>query len=74
MFVWLLLCLTQEYGIAWDLREMGSAQGKGVREGQAPQTRSEISSQFPARKEATWSRRKKERRVRRDEEDPPCTE
>jgi hypothetical protein len=41
---------------------MGSAQRKGMREGQAPQTRKEISSQPPARKEATWSRRKKERR------------
>ncbi len=53
---------------------MGSAQRKGVREGRAPQTRSEISSQTPARKEATWSRRKKERKIRRDEEDPACTE
>jgi hypothetical protein len=53
---------------------MRSAQGKGVRENQAPQTRSEISSQLPARKEATWSRRKKERRVRRDAEDPVSTE
>jgi hypothetical protein len=53
---------------------MGSAQGKAVREGQAPQTRCEISSQLPARKEATWNRKKKERRVRGDEEDPVCTE
>ncbi len=30
---------------------MGSAQGKGVREGQPPQTTREISSQLPARKE-----------------------
>jgi hypothetical protein len=37
----------------------GSAQGKRVREGQAPQTRSKISSLAPARKEATWSGRKK---------------
>jgi hypothetical protein len=43
-------------------------------EGRAPQTESKISSQLPARKEATWSRRKKERRVRRDEEDLACTE
>jgi hypothetical protein len=41
-----------------------------VREGQAPQTRSEISSQTPTRKEATWSRRNKGRRARHDEEDP----
>ncbi len=45
-------------------------------EGPVPQTGSEISSQLPAGKEstATWSKRKKERRVRRDEEDPTCTE
>jgi hypothetical protein len=53
---------------------MGSAQGKGAREDQVPQTRSEISSQLPARKEATWSRRKKERRARLDEEDTVLTE
>jgi hypothetical protein len=53
---------------------MGSAQGTGLREGQAPPTRSKISGQLPARKEATWSRRKKERRVKRDKEDPACTE
>ncbi len=53
---------------------MGSAQGKGVREGQAPQAGREISSQLPARKEATWSRKKKELQVRCDEEDPACTE
>jgi hypothetical protein len=55
-------------------------EGNGVRSreggegGPGPQTRSEISSQLPARKEATKSRRKKERRVRRDKEDPACTE
>jgi hypothetical protein len=53
---------------------MGSAQGKGSREGQAPQTRSEISSLTPARKEATWSRRKKLRRAKSDKEDPAGTE
>jgi CelD/BcsL family acetyltransferase involved in cellulose biosynthesis len=55
---------------------MGSTQEGGMMEGLAPQTGSEISSQLPARKEATatWSKRKKERRVRRDEEDPACTE
>jgi hypothetical protein len=53
---------------------MGSAQGKGVREGQAPKTRREIISQLPAWKKATRSRRKKERRVRHEEEEPACTE
>ncbi len=59
-----------------DLREMGSTREGGMMEGPSPQTGSKISSQLPARKEATatWSRRKKERRVRRDEEDPACTE
>ncbi len=52
----------------------GVSSGVGVREGQAPETSSKISSQTPARKEATWSRRKKARRARRDEEDPACTE
>jgi hypothetical protein len=53
---------------------MGSAQGKGVREGQAPQGVGKISSQLPARKETTWSRKKKKGRVRRKEEEPACTE
>ncbi len=62
-------------GVGRYLREMGSDQGKGARrEGQSPQTRSEISSQLPARKETTWSRSKKKRRDRRDEEDLACTE
>jgi hypothetical protein len=53
---------------------MGSAQGKRVREGQAHQAGRKISRQLPARKETTWSRKKKEGRVRRDEEEPVCTE
>jgi hypothetical protein len=43
-------------------------------EGQAPQTESEISSLAPARKEATWCRKKKGRGARRDDEDPASTE
>ncbi len=66
--------MTQEWGVAWDLMEMGSAQEKGVSEGQAPQTRREISSQLPSRKEATWRRKKKEGWVRHDEEELACTE
>jgi hypothetical protein len=61
-------------GIAWDLREMGSAQRRWVREGQAPQGAEKISSQLPARKEATWGRKKKEGRVRRYEEGPAHTD
>jgi hypothetical protein len=52
----------------------GVSPGEGGEGGQALQTRSKISSQTPARKEATWSRRKKERRARRNKEDPACTE
>jgi hypothetical protein len=52
---------------------MGSAQGEGVREGQAPQGVGKISSQLPERKETIWSR-KKEGRVGRDEEEPACIE
>jgi hypothetical protein len=52
---------------------MGSAQGKEAREGRAPQAEREISSHLPSRKEATWSRKKKEGRVRCDEEEPACT-
>jgi hypothetical protein len=72
----LLLYPTKEQGVAWDLREMGSTRERGVREGPAPQIGSDISSQLPSRKEATATRsmRKKERRVRRDEEDPVCPE
>jgi hypothetical protein len=46
-----------------------------MREGTAPQTESEISSQLPAGKEstATWSKRKRGRRVRCDKEDSSCT-
>jgi hypothetical protein len=40
----------------------------------APQAEREISSQLPTRKEATWSRKKKEGRIRHDEEEPACTE
>ncbi len=42
--------------------------------GPGPQTEGEISSLAPARKEATWSRRMKGRRARRDNEDTACTE
>ncbi len=52
----------------------GVRPGEGGEGGPGPQTRSVISSLTPARKEATWSRRKKERRARHDEEDPACTE
>ncbi len=53
---------------------MGSAQGKGVREDQAPQAGRKISSQLPARKETRWNRKKKEGWVGCDEEEPACTE
>ncbi len=52
----------------------GVSSGVGGEGGPGPQTRGEISSQTLARKKATWSRRKKARRARHDEEDPACTE
>jgi hypothetical protein len=47
-----------------------------MKEGPAPQAESKISSQPPAEegKTASWSRKKMARRVRRDKEDPSCTE
>jgi hypothetical protein len=48
----------------------------GLREGPAPQAGSKISSQLPAEEETTasWSGEKTGRRIRRDKEDPSCTE
>jgi hypothetical protein len=68
------LCPTWERGIAWDLREMGSAWGRGVREGLSPQKARKISSQRSVREEATWRRKRKEGQVGRDEEGPARTE
>ncbi len=67
---------TEEWDIALNLREMGSTQGGGMREGTAPQTESKISRQLPAGKESPgpWSKKTTERRVRHDKEDPSCTE
>ncbi len=48
--------------------------GVGGEGGPGPQTRSKISSRTLARKVATWSRRKKGRRARGDEDDPAYTE
>jgi hypothetical protein len=53
---------------------MGQLRGWGVREGQATLAGRKINSQLPTRKETTWSRKKKEDRVRREEEEPACTE
>ncbi len=68
--------MTEEWDVAWNLREMGSTQVGGMREGPAPQAGSKISSQPPARKESTapWSRKKMGRRVSCDKEDPSCIE
>ncbi len=68
------MCLTWKRGIAWDLREMGSAWGRGVMGDPAPQKAGKISSQCSARKEATWRRKKKEGAVGRYKEGPAPTE
>jgi hypothetical protein len=49
-------------------------EGKGDEGGLGPQAEGKISSQLSTRKEATWSRKKKEGRVMRDEEEPAYTE
>jgi hypothetical protein len=67
---------TERWDVAWNPREMGSTWAGRVREGPAPQAESKISSQLPTEKETTasWSGKKTARRVRRDKEDPLCTE
>ncbi len=52
----------------------GVSTGEGGEGGPGPPSKEGISSQLPARKEATWSRKKEEGRVRRDEEEPAGTE
>ncbi len=69
-----LLCPTWERVVAWDLREMGSALGRGVREGPAPQEAKEKSSQGSARAGTTWTRTRKAGQVGRDEEGSAQTE
>jgi hypothetical protein len=64
----------RERAVAWDLREMGSAWGKGVREGLAPQEAREISSQCSTRAETTWTRTRRNGQFGRDEEGSARTE
>ncbi len=59
----LSLCLTWVRGIAWDLREMGSAWGRGVREGQAPKSRED--KQSTPSKEGDNMRKREEGRTSR---------
>jgi hypothetical protein len=68
------LCPTWERGIAWCLREMGSAWGRGVREGPAPHEAREISSQCSTRAETKWRRTRRNGQVRRDKEGSARTE
>jgi hypothetical protein len=53
--------------IAWGLREMGSAWGRGVREGPALQEVGKISSQCPTKAGTTWERTRRTSQVVRDE-------
>ncbi len=68
------MCPTWEQAVAWELREMGSAWGKGAREGPAPQEAGEISSQGSTRAEKTWTRMRKAGQVGCDEEGSAQTE
>jgi hypothetical protein len=69
-----LVCPTWEWGVAWDLREMRSAWGRGVREGPDHHEAREISSQCSARAETIWRRNKRNGQVGRDEEGSVQTE
>jgi hypothetical protein len=53
--------------IAWDLRVMGSAPRKGVREGPAPQETGKKSSQCSARAGTRLARTRRTKQVGRDE-------
>jgi hypothetical protein len=55
-------------------KKMGSACGKGVREGPAPQEVKEKSSQCSARAGITWTRTRKSGQVGHDEEGSAQTE
>jgi hypothetical protein len=65
---------TWKRAIAWDLREMGSAWGRGVREGPAPQEAGKISSQCSAEAGTTWPMTRKTNQVGHDEGGSPRTE
>jgi hypothetical protein len=67
-FILILFVPDLRAGLAWDRREMGSACGRGAREGPAPQEAGKISSQCSARAGETWSRKKRNRQVGYEEE------
>jgi hypothetical protein len=50
------VCLMRKWAVAWGLREMGSAWGRGARAGPALQKGGKISSQCPTKAGATWGR------------------
>ncbi len=52
----------------------GVSSGEGGEGGPGHPDKKQDKQSLPARKEATWSRRKKKRRARHDKEDPACTE
>ncbi len=68
------LCLKGKRVVAWALREMGLAQGRGVREDPAAQEAREISSQCSTRAGTTWARRRRSGEVGHDEEGSARTE
>jgi hypothetical protein len=61
------MCLTRKRAVAWGLREMGSAWGRGTRAGPALQKGGEISSQCPTKAGTTWGRTRRTNQVRLDE-------
>ncbi len=51
------LCPTGKQGVAWDLRDMGSAWGRGVMG--PPGSKKDKQSEGSAREEATWRRKRR---------------
>ncbi len=68
------VCPIWKQAVAWDLREMGSVRGKGVREGPDPQEAGKISGQCLARAGTTWTRTRRTKQVGCDEGGPARTE
>jgi hypothetical protein len=73
-FMVLHMCPTCQRGFAWDLKEMGSAWGRGVREGPAPPGSSEDKQSALSEGRGNMEKEKKEGQVGRDEEGPARTE
>ncbi len=61
------VCIMRKQAVAWGLREMGSAWGRGARAGPALQKGGKKSSQCPTKAGTTWGRMRRTNKVGRDE-------